>query len=246
MSPALKSAAASGTIAILYQDEAIIAVHKPAGLPVHRSAYVGRRTVLLQKLRDQIGRRIYPVHRLDQPTSGVLLFAFHSEIAARLAATIQGNAMGKDYLAMTRGYTPLSGRIDHPIRPADGAPTQAAVTGYARLATTELPIAVRPFPSARYSLLHLKPVTGRMHQLRRHMAHIAHPIIGDTTYGDGHHNRAMRAHLDIHRLMLMAVRLRFPHPVSNESMTITAPPDDDFQRVCHRLDWPVPDPHHLD
>ncbi|MCW8904143.1 pseudouridine synthase, partial [Sedimenticola sp.] len=162
-------------LTILYRDEHYIAVDKPAGLLVHRTRISEDTRFVLQTLRDQIGRRVYPVHRLDRPTSGVLVFGLDSDAARRLVQLFEQRQVRKRYLAVVRGYTAESDVIDYPLREEGHKAPQAAVTGYRRLATVELPIAVGRYASARYSLLEVRPETGRMHQIRKHMKHIFHP-----------------------------------------------------------------------
>ncbi len=236
------------TLDLLHRDEHLVAVHKPAGLLVHRSPIDRRETrFALQLVRDQIGQRVYPVHRLDKPTSGVLLFALSPAVAARLAAAFASGAVTKDYLAVVRGVPPLAGEIDHPLQEEpdrlDGYPddaprgVQAALTLYHRLAETELPFAVGRYPTSRYALLAARPRTGRRHQLRRHLKHIFHPIIGDTRHGEGRHNRFFRDALDCRRLLLHAAELAFPHPESGTPVRVTAPLPADLLDLLDRLGW---------
>ena len=208
---------------ILYHDDCLVAINKPSGLLVHRSPIDRHETrFAMQLTRDQIGQRVYPVHRLDKPTSGVLLFALDSHTARLMTAQFTAGQVQKTYLAVVRGYLPDSGVIDYPLVEALDAladadadpdkPAQAAITHYRRLATTELPFAVGRYPTARYSLAELQPKTGRKHQLRRHLKHIFHPIVGDTTHGDGKQNAFFRQQLDCHRLLLHAQQLQVTHP----------------------------------
>ncbi len=227
---------------ILYRDEHLIAVNKPSGLLVHRSMIDRHETAFaIQILREQIGRYVYPLHRLDKPTSGVLLFALSKEAAQRMSGLIASRETSKTYLAVVRGYTDLQGHIDYPLKEqldkitdrnarAD-KPAQEAVTDYIRLATAELPYPVSRYPAARYSLLRLTPHTGRKHQLRRHMKHIMHPIVGDTKHGRGEHNRLFREKFGCHRLLLHAQTLQFIHPYTGESLVIEAQPDETFLRI---------------
>lgn len=235
---------------ILYQDEALVAIHKPAGLLVHRTYLASEAAEFaLQLVRDQIGQHVYPVHRLDRPTSGVLLFGLDSESTAALKEQFTERRMSKNYLAVVRGFTSEYGRIDHPLRkPRDHykrpeqyatAEPLEAVSDYERLATIELPIPVRPYDSSRYALVKVKPHTGRTHQIRRHMAHISHPIIGDTRYGDGAHNRSIRDHFGCERLLLLAHSLTLTHPHTAAPLTITTTPDDDFQQLLDAFGWRV-------
>ena len=231
---------------ILYRDETRVAVVKPAGLPVHRGAQdAGGGHYLLQRLRDQIGRHLYPLHRLDRPTSGVLLFALDTVTARQVAGQFSRGQVTKRYLAVVRGYAPHRGRVDYPLKrlpPRGGRrpvnrPPQRAETAYRCLARIELPFAVAPYPSSRYSLVALRPSTGRRHQLRRHMKHIAHPIVGDTCYGKGAHNRLFRERLGISGLLLTAVELRFDHPASGARTVIRAPLPRRFQKLMARFGW---------
>ncbi len=224
-------------LSIIYQDPWYVAVHKPAGLLVHRTAISRDRQFLLQQLRDQIGQWVYPIHRLDRPTSGVILFGLSSDAARQMVACFTNREVEKCYLAVVRGYTDEQGRIDYPLEEEPGKGYQSAITDYRRLDTVELPHPVGRYASARYSLLSLRPQTGRMHQIRRHMKHIFHPIVGDTTHGDGKHNQLFRDQFDCHRLLLQAQRLKFTHPVSGESLTLEATPDHDFDQIIDALEW---------
>ena len=235
---------------ILYQDEWLIAINKPAGLLVHRSMIDRYETrFAMQMLRDQIGQYVFPVHRLDKPTSGVLLFALNPETARKMGDLFSARVVGKEYLAVVRGYTNEQGVIDYPLKEEldkksdqKAAPDKAgqeAVTEYRSLATVELPYAVGRYQTARYSLVRLTPKTGRKHQLRRHLKHVFHPIVGDTTHGDGKQNSFFRERFDCHRLLLAAVTLGFMHPETEQKLQIIAPPEDDFLEVCQALSWQV-------
>lgn len=232
-------------LTVLYRDEQLVAIDKPSGWLVHRSNLDRHETrILVQALRDQLGRRVHPVHRLDKGTSGVLLFAFDPAAAAALGRQFEDDAVAKSYLAVVRGWPPAAGLIDHPLRrvaddyegAAPAAP-QAALTAYRRLATVELPHAVDKYPTARYALLRLEPRTGRRHQLRRHMKHIAHPIIGDATHGKGRHNRFFQGCFGCDRLLLACTELRFCHPADGRPMHIGAPVAGQFAAVLHALGW---------
>ncbi len=224
--------AVAEVLPVIHRDDCLIAIHKPAGLLVHRSTLDRHETrFALQILRDQIGRPVYPVHRLDKGTSGVLLFALTREVAALLGGQFERGEVDKTYLAVVRGHPPESGEIDHPLtRMADeyagiaGGPAQPALTRYRRLAMTELPYRVDRYPSSRYALLELEPQTGRWHQLRRHLKHIAHPIIGDATHGKGRHNRLFQEVFGSRRLLLAATALRLLHPLSGRPLSLAAGP----------------------
>lgn len=229
-------------IPVLYRDEQLVAVHKPAGMVVHPTDLAREETVSLMLLvRRMVRQRVWPVHRLDRPTSGIVLFALNREAAGDLGRQLQAHTVEKFYLAVVRGV-PNEQVIDHPLKELPlyrtdlvrAEPLQA-VTHLRRLAQVELPVAVGRYPTSRYALVELVPMTGRRHQLRRHLKHIFHPIIGDTTYGDGVHNRYFREHLGASRLLLAAVALTVTHPQSTASLTITAPPEASFAEILQRL-----------
>jgi tRNA pseudouridine65 synthase len=235
-------------LTLLYKDEQLVAVNKPAGLLVHRSNIDRHETrFALQLLRDQLGRHVYPVHRLDKPTSGVLLFALSPAIAAQLTLCFASRQVAKTYLAVVRGVPEEAGIIDHPLaeepdrlphgQPQTAYEPQEAVTEYRRLATVELPFAVGRYPASRYSLLAVTPQTGRRHQLRRHLKHLLHPVIGDTNYGEGRHNRLFRDEFHCHRLLLHAAEISFPHPTTGVMLTISSPLDESFDLLLDRLGW---------
>ena len=217
---------------VLYRDEHYVAIDKPAGLLVHRSPISRDRVFALQTLRDQIGRRVYPVHRLDRATSGVLVFGLSPEAAKALVAQFEALRVDKTYLAVARGWPDASGRIDHPVadEAGNGIP-QAAVTRYRRLAKIELPYPVDRYPSTRYALLEVVPDTGRRQQIRKHFKHISHHLIGDTTHGNGRHNRFFRSRFDIHRLLLMSRRLAFDHPLGDGRVEIEAGADETWRKI---------------
>jgi len=226
---------------ILYLDEHLVAVDKPSGLFVHRSALTrGEHTFVVQRLRQQLGIKVYPIHRLDRATSGVLLFALDPKTTAAVSAQFAGGLVTKSYCAIVRGHPAESGIVDHPVAPAKSNRKREAVTRYQRLEIAEIDAAVGRYQTARYALLGLQPKTGRRHQLRRHCAHLAHPIIGDTTYGDRFHNRYFRQTFDCHRLLLTAFRLEFMHPYSETPVSIEAPCPAIFAEICNHLGWTAP------
>ncbi|WP_102796600.1 tRNA pseudouridine(65) synthase TruC [Bowmanella denitrificans] len=233
------------TLPVLYQDDYLVAVHKPAGLLVHRSVIDKYETrFAMQAVRDQIGQPVYTVHRLDKPTSGVLLFALSQEAARRLTEQFTQGAINKTYRAIVRGFTPDAGRIDYALKEkldkiADkqaktDKPAQSAVTDYKTLQRFELPFAVRPYQTARYSLLELYPQTGRKHQIRRHMAHIRHPIVGDVNHGDGKHNALLRREFSFNRLGLCAWSMSLIHPFTQQALTITLEQEPRFDALLTR------------
>ena len=226
----------------MYQDAHLVAIDKPAGLLVHRTALdAGETRFAVQWLRDQIGRPVWPVHRLDKGTSGVLLFALDPATASALGPAFEaGGAIDKTYLAMVRGWPPEHGVIDHPLaRLADdarassrGMQVQPARTRFRTLARHALPVRYGDFAQTRSALIELAPETGRRHQLRRHCKHMAHPIVGDATHGKGPLNRALADWLGLQRLWLHAASLGLTHPWTGERLTIEAPLGEEWAR------WP--------
>lgn len=277
-------------LSILYQDEFLVAVDKPAGLFVHRS-FMDKDEVYfaLQLVRDQIGQYVYPVHRLDRPTSGVLIFALTKDVATKLSEAfankskqaelqpslsstdvandlpdgladgVESNSGGdlgcdlsmvKTYYALVRGHLiNTSGLIDHALKEkldkigdkhvSRDKPAQAAKSYYQVKQQASLPIRVGKFDSVRYSLVQVRPITGRRHQIRRHLAHLRHPIIGDINYGDNKQNPFFIEHFNFKRLMLHAYSLSFKHPITQKPIEITAPFDPGWQQVFTELNWPM-------
>jgi tRNA pseudouridine65 synthase len=232
-------------LSIVFRDETLVAVNKPSGLLVHRTVIDARETrFAVQMLRDQLGLRVYPVHRLDKGTSGVLIFAFNPAMARALAALFADRRVAKRYLAIVRGWPAESGVIDRPLDAVQdpllgnaAGPQKPAITRYRRLASVELPHRVDRYPASRYALMELRPETGRRHQLRRHMAHDAHPIIGDSTYGKGGHNRLFRRLFGSQRLLLACTGIDLVHPATGQPLRISAPLADDFAALAGELGW---------
>lgn len=229
-------------LTIIYRDERFIAINKPAGLLVHRSSMAACETEFaLQRLRDQIDQRVYPLHRLDKPTSGLLLFAFDSEAASRLSDEFTNHRVKKSYLAIVRGYAPEHVHIDYPVKAQSDKHAksngQQGITDVYALARCELDIANDKYAKSRYSLVELRPQTGRRHQLRYHLKHISHPIIGDPRYGKRVHNEIFKHHFQSRRLLLASIGLSFRHPFTQESLDITCLPSEDFMAVAAQLGW---------
>ncbi len=233
---------------ILYRDEYLVAINKPSGLLVHKSM-IDRHEIYfaMKMLRDQLGMWVYPIHRLDKPTSGVLLFALDSDTARLMSEQFQAHTIEKKYIAVVRGYTDTEGFIDYPLsvkfdkitdKKADKTKEpEDAQTEYKRLATVEIPHAVGKYEKSRYSLVELLPKTGRKHQLRRHMKHLSHHILGDTKYGRGEHNKMIREHYNCHRLLLHAISLEFIHPYTAEVIVLKAFFDETFRYIFKSFGW---------
>ena len=209
-------------IEIIYRDESVVAMNKPSGLAVHRGWAQGERFAMTE-LRDLLGQWVYPVHRLDQAASGVLLFGLSSEAARALCERFERHEVEKQYLALVRGNPPDALCVDHALRPENGGPAQAAHTELRRLAQW-----------GRYAWVEARPKTGRLHQIRRHLKHVSCPIIGDVRYGKGEHNRLFRERYGLHRLALHAARLTLPG-LDSAPLELEAPLPDDLQRVVEQL-----------
>jgi tRNA pseudouridine65 synthase len=222
---------------ILYRDEYLIAINKPHGLLVHRSPIAAdAEEFALQLLRDQVGLKVNPVHRLDRATGGILLFALNKEVEIIMQQQFADNRVAKKYSAIVRGYTPDSEDIDYPLRKENGA-LQEAHTRYTTLKHAEIAVPLGKHDTSRYSLVEVVPSTGRMHQIRKHLSHVNHPIIGDTTHGCNKQNKLFREKWEMTTLLLHASALSFKHPVSEEYLNINAPVNSEFSRVMNLMDW---------
>jgi tRNA pseudouridine65 synthase len=250
------------SLSVLHADDALAVVDKPAGLMVHDSALArGETDFAADRLREQFGKPIFLVHRLDRATSGCLLLAFDRDTASALGKMMMSREVGraaaenaasgnavfegaafetaafeKDYWAVCRGWPEQSFVVDHDLDGGPGKPVKkAAVTRFTRLATTELALPSAGFETSRYALLCAQPQTGRFRQIRRHLKHVFHHLIGDTSHGDGRHNRQFRM-LGVHRMLLHAQRLAFVHPGTGERLDVTAPVDAEFARALALFD----------
>ncbi|HVR07537.1 MAG TPA: pseudouridine synthase [Thermoanaerobaculia bacterium] len=204
------------SLSVLYQDDDLLAVDKPSGLAVHRG-WARDTDVVMTLARAMSRRHVYPVHRLDRGTSGVLVLALTAAAAGVLGDAFEAGRVRKRYLALVRGIAPDAGVIDHPIPRSPGGPRVPAVTRYRRLASFE-----------RYSWLEVVPESGRLHQVRRHLKHISLPVIGDVRYGKGEHNRLFRTRFGLYRLALHAAEVRLDHPASGAPLRLAAPLPDDL------------------
>jgi len=216
---------------IIYQDENLIAINKPHGLLVHQSSIARDATEFaLQMLRDQVGKHVSPVHRLDRKTSGILLFAFDKPSEIAMHQQFMNTETDKKYLAILRGFTPDAMDIDYPLAKENGT-MQDAFTSFRTLQKAEVEVAFGKHPTSRYSLVEATPKTGRMHQLRRHFSHILHPIIGDRTHGCNKQNKFFKEQWEMTTMLLHASELEFIHPVTKEKIHLKAGLHDEFKRV---------------
>lgn len=217
---------------VLHCDDALAVVDKPAGLMVHDSALArGESDFAADRLREQFARPVFLVHRLDRATSGCLLLAFDREAASALGRTLMSQAFEKTYWAICRGWPEAEFVVDHPLDGGPGKPEKKpAVTAFRTLATCELDQPSAGFPTSRYAWVEATPRTGRFRQIRRHLKHVSHHLIGDTSHGDGRHNRAFRMR-GIHRMLLHARSLAFPHPATGAMLRVQAPVDAEFAQA---------------
>ena len=235
-------------LSILFEDDYLIAVDKPSGLLVHPSWITKPdEPTLMGLLKEQFNaEKLHTIHRLDRATSGVMLVGKEIESSKRMQEQFQSREVKKEYECLVRGWlTEREGRIDYPLVPkydkfADPLASQdkeakEAVTDFKLIAQTELEIPVGRYSTSRYSRVACYPHTGRKHQIRRHMKHLLHPIIGDTKYGEGRHNRMFREHFDLHRLVLLARTIHFTHPVSGTALSIHSNIPEDIERLYQKL-----------
>lgn len=217
------------TMEILFQDEAMVVINKPSGMLVHRG-WANDKVVAMTEVRDQIGQWVYPVHRLDRGSSGVVVFALSSEMASVLGKAFMEREVEKRYYALVRGVPAEEGCIDHAITKKEGGPKVESTTKFSRIGV-----------AGRYSVVEAIPVTGRLHQIRRHMKHISCPLIGDVRYGKGEHNRHFRENYDLHRLALHCHYFALKHPVTGKLLEIWAPLPEDLASTFAALGIEVPE-----
>ncbi|WP_189449874.1 pseudouridine synthase [Cognatilysobacter xinjiangensis] len=223
---------------VLHVDDRLAVVAKPAGLMVHDSALArGETDFAADRLREQFGRPVFLVHRLDRATSGCLLLAFDRDTASALGRTLMSHEVEKTYWAICRGW-PAEAEfvVDHDLDGGPGKPQKKpAITRFRRIATAEIDVPSAGFSTSRYAWLEASPQTGRFRQIRRHLKHLSHHLIGDTSHGDGRHNRAFRM-MGIHRMLLHARALAFAHPATGEPLRVEAPVDDEFAKALALFD----------
>ncbi len=216
-------------LSIIFEDEHFVAINKPTALLVHRTKISEDTIFALQMLRNQIKKRVYPIHRLDRPTSGVLIFGKSSEDASSLGELFTHKKIRKTYFAIVRGFVKEKAIINYPLKTERAKISKEAITKYKKLTQNELPFAIgNRYKTARFSYVKIEPLTGRTHQIRRHFAHIRHPIIGDVRYGDVKQNKYFKNEFGISRMLLHAFSLEFEHPFKNEVIKINADFDDEF------------------
>jgi len=222
---------------ILFEDTEFIAIHKPSGILVHRTRISEDTVFVLQLLRDQVGYHIFPVHRLDRMTSGVLVFGKTKDAASSLSKLFREQQIDKTYLAVVRGHLPATGSIDYALARSPDHQKQPALTDYRTLDQTEIPHAISRYPTSRYSLVEVTPKTGRFHQIRKHFAHLRHPVIGDRPHGDCKHNKYLREKLGIRTMLLHAQSFSFIHPRTQKRVIIDSKLDNSFVEALKILNF---------
>lgn len=222
---------------ILYEDDELVAINKPYGYFVHRTFLNNTaKEIALYKLRDQIGKKVYPVHRLDRKTSGVLVYALNTQMLRLMNDQFMNTEIEKEYMAIVRGYTDDEVTIDYAIT-NDRGKIQDAITNLQTLQKSEIPLPHGKFQTSRYSLVRLIPQTGRMHQLRKHTSHIFHPIIGDRPHGCNKQNKLFLENFNLTQMMLHAKSLSFQHPSLEKRIVINADYSDEFKRIAQALQF---------
>ncbi|MFT6216588.1 MAG: tRNA pseudouridine65 synthase [Roseivirga sp.] len=221
---------------LVFQDEFVVVINKPNGLMVHRSpiSMSNADTFAIQELRDQLGVYVYPAHRLDRKTSGLLVFALALENLKLINAQFEAKTISKTYHAVVRGFTEPEGTIDYALT-NDKGKTQEAVTHYKTLDQTEINVPLGQHATSRYSLVEVYPETGRMHQIRKHLAHIHHPIIGDRPHGCNKQNKLFLEKWGLTEMLLHAIKIEFDHPVTNQRLSLEAPYQPEFTRIKQLL-----------
>lgn len=220
---------------IVYEDDFLLAINKPAGLLVHRTKLArDAKEFALQILRDQVGHHVFPIHRLDRKTSGILLFAKNPDYVHPFQLSLQEIATQKRYLAIVRGFFPEEILFDYPLISEKGK-AQKAITQFRLLKKVEIPLSFGKFETSRYSLIEAFPKTGRMHQIRKHLNHLRHPIIGDRPHGCNKQNGLFLKEFNLSKMLLHAESIQIKHPFLNDVVKIYAERPDHFEKMLEVL-----------
>jgi len=220
---------------IIYQDEYLVAINKPNGLMVHRSRIAADADEFaLQLLRDQIGQHVFPIHRLDRKTSGVLLFGLNKEVVQLMQKEFLNFKVEKKYMAIVRGFFPEEIEVDYDLT-NDRNKTQSAITFFQKINQSELPIPLGKHQTSRYSLIEAFPKTGRQHQIRKHLNHLRHPIIGDRPHGCNKQNKLFKEKWQMQTMLLHAKSLMIKHPFQNKKLELIADLNPEFLRIKKEL-----------
>jgi len=230
------------SIEIVFEDDYMVAVNKPNNYLIHQAHYARNitETTLLEMLQQQLGFPLFPVHRLDRKTSGILLLVKDKSFVAPFQALFTNNLITKKYFAIVRGFSPPAGKIDSSVKNDDTGVYKTALTYYTTVSSIELDIPVHPYAKSRYSLMELLPKTGRMHQLRKHLNKINHPIVGDYKYRDRFHNRMYETQFNCNYLFLHAQQIELEHPLSHQKMIFSADFPEDWLKLFNEFNWQQP------
>ncbi|WP_111707779.1 pseudouridine synthase [Lutibacter citreus] len=228
-------------IEILFEDDYFVIVNKPNNVLVHNSYYARniKEPTLLDLLKDELNQTLYPIHRLDRKTSGVIALSKKKETVAVFQELFNSNILKKEYFGIVRGYFEGNKIINTPVKNPDTKVYKEAETHGDILNKIELKIPVHPYDFSRYSLVKLTPFTGRMHQLRIHMNKVSHPIVGDTKYGDRFHNRMFEKEFNCGNLFLHAYSLNFKHPINNEKISVVASLPKNWNYILNKFKWSI-------
>ncbi|WP_299104587.1 pseudouridine synthase [uncultured Tenacibaculum sp.] len=227
---------------IIYEDDFIIGVSKPNNMLVHHSDYsknVSEEASLIQLLYSQIGHKLYPLHRLDRKTSGIILLSKAPEFVAEFQQLFYNSKIEKIYYGLVRGYSPQELLINTPVKGRDSNVYKDAETHLETKESIEINIPVTPYNTARYSIVKLTPKTGRLHQLRIHMNKISFPLIGDPKYGDNNHNHMFKEKFDCNNLFLHAYSLEFTHPYTNKQVILKTPFPNHWIKIKEAFKWDI-------
>ncbi|WP_339885635.1 pseudouridine synthase [Polaribacter vadi] len=231
------------SLEIIFEDDYIICINKPNNVLVHHaflSRNVGDEDSLLQLIEKEIGIKVYPIHRLDRKTSGLILLAKEKEHVSKFQELFTTKQIQKTYFGVVRGFSPETKTIDSPVKGRDANVHKEALTYLRTLANITLDIPVKPYDSSRYSLVEFLPQTGRMHQLRVHSNKISHPLIGDAKYGDKNHDTMFAENFGWKNLFLHAGKLEFIHPFSSEKMILKGTFPKDWIEMFEEFKWKNP------
>lgn len=225
---------------IIFEDAYLLCVNKPNNVLVHHAHHsrnVADEDSLLQLIEKELKIKVFPIHRLDRKTSGIIMLAKETMYVSKFQELFTNNEIQKTYFGVVRGYSPDSKTIDSPVKGRDANVHKEALTHLKTLDKITLNIPVKPYDSSRYSLVELAPKTGRMHQLRVHSNKVSHPLIGDSKYGDKNHNVMYTAHFNWSNLFLHAHSLKFTHPHSQEELHLIADFPNDWKQLFEKFEW---------